>query len=167
MGRLLVPSYEAVRDTREHEGYGWIFEAEPPTKHPPLCKGMISEKLDTGDYSVKGMEDLLSIERKQDFSEMWTAFFSKGRFEQEIERMTPIKYKFVLVETILGTDLLNLSPASCRRTIPGKVVLDWIIKIQMEYNVPIMFVGECGQATARYIMRNTVLREKDRWDALQ
>ena len=50
------PSYLVVKDTREQEGY---FFNEFNT-----CKGMVERKLDTGDYTIDGLEDKICIERK-------------------------------------------------------------------------------------------------------
>ena len=51
-----APKYTVIRDTREQEGYYFSEYG--------LCEGMIDQKLDTGDYSIQGMEDKVCIERK-------------------------------------------------------------------------------------------------------
>jgi len=45
----VAPPFTVIKDTREQDGY---FFSEFNT-----CAGMIDQKLDTGDYSILGMED--------------------------------------------------------------------------------------------------------------
>ena len=52
--------FTIIKDTREQDGY--TFESSSSRYH--TCNGMISRKLDTGDYSIEGLEDKLCIERK-------------------------------------------------------------------------------------------------------
>tara|TARA_A100001201_G_scaffold55330_2_gene53808 strand:- start:445 stop:906 length:462 start_codon:yes stop_codon:yes gene_type:complete len=54
-------------------------------------------KLDTGDYSVKGLEDILCIERKQNTAEFAKNIIEK-RYDDWTERMSKYKYKFLLLE---------------------------------------------------------------------
>ena len=49
-------NFKVIKDTREQEGY---YFSEYGT-----CLGMVERKLDTGDYSIEGLEDLICIERK-------------------------------------------------------------------------------------------------------
>ena len=52
MNKFLV-----IKDTRERDG--WYF------KESNYCQGMVDKKLDTGDYSVEGLEDVLCIKKRQ------------------------------------------------------------------------------------------------------
>ena len=58
-------------------------------------------KLDTGDYSVKGLEDILCIERKQNTSEFAKNIIEK-RYDDWTERMS--KYKYCLLYTSDAAD---------------------------------------------------------------
>ena len=44
--------FTIIKDTREQEGYTF----EPSSSRYHTCKGMVSRKLDTGDYSKEGLE---------------------------------------------------------------------------------------------------------------
>ena len=46
------PSYTVVKDSREQDGY--TFNRYTSRYHE--CKGMVVRKLDTGDYSIEGLE---------------------------------------------------------------------------------------------------------------
>jgi len=165
MPRLVLPSYTVVRDTREHEGFGWFFEKQPNTKKPPRCNGTIEQKLDTGDYSIIGYEDLVCIERKDDYGELWVNYSSRSTFEDEMERMTKFKYKYILIESILTKDHFDLSPAQFTKSVPGKSLISWLIGLSLKYNVHIIPVGSCGKQYAELIFKNIIKMEKDRWVA--
>ena len=61
-----APAYTVIKDTREQDGY--TFERFESRYH--ACAGMVVQKLDTGDYSLVGLEDKLCIERKGRISEL-------------------------------------------------------------------------------------------------
>lgn len=79
-----------IRDTREKVGY-WDFSFYGHEQK--------ISKLDTGDYSLVGFEDVLCIERKKSTSEIATNIGKdKKRFEAELERMKTFKYKYLILE---------------------------------------------------------------------
>ncbi len=163
MPRIVLPSYMVIRDTREKEGFGWTFPKQAETKKPPRCNGTIIQKLDTGDYSIIGYEHLLCIERKDDFSELWTNYSNRSVFEDEMQRMTKFKYRYILIETGLSKDHFDLSPCNFTKSVPGRAVISWIIQLSLEYNVHIIPVGECGISYTSLIFQNVVRMEKDKW----
>ena len=75
-----------------------------------------SRKLDTGDYSVEGFENILCIERKYSISEFVNNMGEK-RFKDVLERMQPYQYSFIIMEFNFN-DILNFPIGS---TIPKKV----------------------------------------------
>ena len=58
--------FTIIKDTREKQGY--TFQPSKTQYH--VCKGMVSRKLDTGDYSLEGLEDKICIERKASVVEL-------------------------------------------------------------------------------------------------
>jgi hypothetical protein len=163
MPRMILPSYTVIRDTREKEGFGWEFKQHKPERRPPRCDGMIEQTLKTGDYSLVGYEDLLVIERKDNYSELWVNYGKRDLFEEEMERMRNIKYKYVLIETQLTTDIFNLSPPQFTRGVPGKALVNWLSDLSVKYGVPIIPVGSCGKQYAQSIFESVIRTEKDRW----
>lgn len=78
-----------IKDTREQNGFDLEFYGF----------NVINRKLDTGDYSIEGMEDILCIERKASTGEIAMNFGKEvKRFNAEIERMKSIKYKYLICE---------------------------------------------------------------------
>ena len=84
--------FNIIIDTREQQA--WEFP-----RHSTANK-----KLDTGDYSLGGLEDILCIERKKSVSEIASNITEK-RFEDVLERMTKYKYTYMIFEFSL-TDVL-------------------------------------------------------------
>ena len=59
-----MSKFTVIRDTREKKGHGWWFDE---SSH---CTGTEVKKLDVGDYSIKGREEIVCIERKESVSEI-------------------------------------------------------------------------------------------------
>ena len=99
---------------------------------------MVSRKLDTGDYSIEGLEDKLCIERKASVVEFANNVgHDQVRFLKEIERMKHCPYKFMIFEFSLS-DLMNFPEGS---SIPEsdwgklKVTNKFMLKMIMEFQL--------------------------------
>ena len=136
-----APSYTVIRDTREQEGY---YFSEFNT-----CAGMVDHKLDTGDYSIDGLEDKICIERKGCVEELAQNLGSKKQtFLKEIERMQSFPHKFIVLEFSLE-DLIKFpketripikNKASVKIT--GKYMLKCLIEFELYNNVHVIFCGD-------------------------
>ena len=78
-------NFTIIVDTREQQP--WIFDNYAKAH----------KKLDTGDYSVEGLEHLLTIERKKSSSEFATNIV-ESRFKDVVMRLSQFKYSFLLLE---------------------------------------------------------------------
>jgi DNA excision repair protein ERCC-4 len=76
-----------VQDTREQNGYGPLFQ----TPH-------VVGTLTAGDYSVLGLEELISIERKSFQDLLGSLTGGRERFESEMKRARHFHRFFILVE---------------------------------------------------------------------
>jgi ERCC4-type nuclease len=106
----------------------------------------VSKKLDTGDYSIQGYEDVLSIERKATVSELCQNIID-DRFWREIERLSAFPEKCLVCEFGLH-DILRYPKGSGipRRRwkyirIKPKFILSSLYKIENEYGIPVYFCG--------------------------
>lgn len=125
-------TFNIVVDTREQKP--WAFSS---------CN-TVKKKLDTGDYSIEGLESLLCIERKNSVSEIANNI-SESRFKDEIERMGNYLYKFILLEFSLQ-DVLNYPRGS---SVPprlwGKIkirppyILKFLTELQTKHNIHVIF----------------------------
>lgn len=135
-----APQFIVIKDTREQDGY--YFKAFN------TCDGMIEHKLDTGDYTIQGLEDKICIERKGCVEELAVNLGQKKHaFLDEIERMKVFPHKFLILEFSLE-DLLKF-PEETRIPVKNKASLKitgkYMIKCLMEFalynNVQILFCG--------------------------
>jgi len=150
---MALPEITIIRDTREQQG--WIFEPEEKKPGKIRVLGTETATLDAADYSVKGYEDLIRIERKNGFGELFCNMSPKAhkeRFEREMEKLRHIPYKYIIVETVLSDDALCLSVPQMFRGPPSSAVLKWLFELQMEYGIVPVFAGDAGQRTARYLI---------------
>jgi len=110
-----------------------------------------SHKLDTGDYSVRGLEDYLCIERKKSVSELASNITEK-RFTNELERMAEFPHKFLILEF----DYRHIEdfPEGCH--LPKKVkrkikvtsnfIMRRLSEIQMTYDIHVIPCGNVNYA---------------------
>lgn len=154
MAYKIAPLFTVVKDTREQDGY--FFKEYSP------CAGMVQEKLDTGDYSIKGLEDKLCIERKGCVEELAMNLGSKKyAFLNEIERMAIIPHKFIVLE-FSAEDLIKFpeetripikNKASVKIT--GKYMLKCLVEFQIYNNVHVLF---CGNKLNAFITVSSILK---------
>jgi len=163
MGRIVLPEYLVLRDTREKIGHGFEFKASKPERRPPRCLGMETVTLKTGDYSIKGGEHLVCVERKADYSELFINYGKRELFEQEMERMSKIKYKYVLIESPLTNDHFSLTPPQFQKNMPGRAMLSWLVQLSLEFDIHFIPVGQSGKGYSQMIFEEVIRREKSLW----
>lgn len=130
-----APQFEAIADTREQR---------PLEFDSPYISNVVTKKLDTGDYSIVGLEDVLCIERKGSLVEFYRNATQK-RFDDELERMRAYKYKFLVLEFSLTEvdgipftlGLKKEQRDQCR--VSSKYIMKRITDIQVDYGVNIIF----------------------------
>jgi len=90
---VLPPGFVLIIDSREQEPY-FIKNGKPILGIP-----MIRAKLGAGDYSVKGFEDSISIERKGLTDFLNCISNDRDRFENELTRLLPYEWKGLVIES--------------------------------------------------------------------
>lgn len=133
-----------IVDTREQEPYEFRESAN--------CAGCESIKLDSGDYGLKGLPNLITIERKKSVEELCGNFgANRERFERELERMKPVKFKYIVVEdywsSIFKPHFSNMPP---------NVIFESIFALELKYNIHFIFAGT--RSMAHNIVRSLLLR---------
>ena len=97
---------------------GYNFKTIKPD--PPLT---IRAHLKTGDYSIKGLEDKITVERKTLVDLFGSTGNERKRFEREMERLSTFDYAAIVVESDIRTWFINppgrskMNPRSVFRTI--------------------------------------------------
>jgi hypothetical protein len=151
--------YTVIQDTREQEG--WFFTPYD------RCDGMEIGTLQTGDYTLKGYEEVVCVERKASPSEIANNLGKKKQaFYNEIERMRDFPFRYIILE-FSASDLINyplsLLDENDRETwekyrlgecplpsykrfqvvkqtkITGKYLLKALLEIGIKYEVQILF----------------------------
>ena len=137
---------DIIVDTREQIPWEWDdFLKDDKYYTSTSTRGTLK----TGDYTLRGLENILTIERKRSSAEV-AQNIMEPRFEKEFERLANYKYKFVICEFELR-DVLNYPIGSGipQRVwgsikISGKYILKCITDLELKYGVPFKFAGDFG-----------------------
>jgi len=135
----MIDYYTIIIDTREQQP--WTFDNHITA----------NQKLDTGDYSIQGLEHLLAIERKKSVAEIANNI-SEKRFVDVLERLSKIPYKFILLEFSLD-DVYNFPMGSDipkklwpKLKISPKYLLKYLTEIQLNYGIHVIYCGDKSNA---------------------
>lgn len=132
-------NFHIIIDTREQ--HPWSFDH---------MEKSIS-KLDTGDYSLKGLENLFCIERKGSVSEFANNITEK-RFKDVVERMNKIPHAFLLFEFSFEDVLIYPVGSNVPKRmwdklkISPKFILKHIVELQIKNNIKVVFCGDASNA---------------------
>lgn len=127
-------NFTIIVDTREQKP--WVF-----SDHATAV-----QKLDTGDYSVQGLEHLLCIERKRNVSEIANNI-TESRFKDVLSRMSKYRFPFILLEfdlqQVLDFPIGSDIPKSVwpKIKISPKYILKCIMEMSLLYNIYVIFCG--------------------------
>ena len=149
---MALPNYIICIDSREQKP--WMFDPEEKKSGKTRILGSEIIALDAADYAIKGAEDLVRIERKAGFCELFgnmTPKDHKIRFENEMEKLRKVKHKYIVIEDSVSNDILGLSIPQSFKSPPLSVVYRWLFELQMEYGIVPIFAGNAGKRTARNI----------------
>lgn len=136
--------FDIIVDTRE--------------QHPLSFSGanignIIRRKLDTGDYSLDGLEDRLCIERKSNVAEFYQNVTQK-RFWEEMERVKSYPHRFLLFEFSVSDVEMFPYGSGLPKSITSKLkispayLMKCIAKLQVSYNIHIIFAGSKDNASS-------------------
>lgn len=107
----------------------------------------IRRKLDTGDYSLDGFEDRISVERKSIPDLMGCIGKGRDRFERELERILLIPTRAVVVEGNWIDIELGKYPGRVNSNAAIGSILGWISR-----GIPFIFAGNRTRAS-EYVAR--------------
>lgn len=146
-----INDFTIIVDTREQTP--WEFE------HYATA----SQKLDTGDYSIQGLEHLFAIERKKSVSEIANNV-TEPRFKDVLERLQKFQHKFILLEftlnNVLDYPVGSTVPKRMWNTIKisSKYILKYLTEINIKYGIHTIYCGnrENAEEVALCIMKRMV-----------
>ena len=93
--------------------------------------------LETGDYSLAGLEHLVAIERKSIDDLVQCLTTSRARFERELVRLRPYQLKAVIVESTLQ----DVARGRYRSRMEPQAALQSVIAFQVRHCVPFVWAG--------------------------
>lgn len=129
---VICPFIVAV-DTREQAPYHFQdLEADADKGYRPLIVRDQRMTLRTGDYSIVGLQDNVTIERKSLEDAYGTFGSGRERFERELERMAEMDFAAVVIEAS-WSHLIGRPPKRSR--LQPKTVYRSIIAWQQRYGV--------------------------------
>jgi len=113
----------------------------------------VVKKLDTGDYSIVGLEDILTVERKKSVLEI-AANMTQKRFKDAISRVADMKYKILVCEfdyhEMVHFPYVNSVPVHLRRKmrkVSAKWMLSFMLDITIKYEIPVFYAGNSKYAS--------------------
>lgn len=146
----LTPAHvTAIVDSRE----------QTPLDLSPLR--MVTAKLNTGDYSVRGLEYLVSIERKSLNDLLICIGKERTRFENQLGRLRNFETRAVVVECT-WSDLE-------RGQWPSRVTVESAVGSVLAWNsrgIPFLFCGDHA-ATGRAVAKILHVAARKRWRELR
>jgi DNA excision repair protein ERCC-4 len=166
-GAFRLPALRSLGELADREP---VIVIDTREQDPLIFERLASVRgtLTTGDYSVAGLEQSFSIERKT-VSDLVACCMGENRqrFERELHRLRGFRFKRLLVvgseaEILAGRYHSNIKPTA---------VLATVYAFEMRYDLPVVFVPT-AQAGARlverwafYFARETVSTVNDLWRA--
>lgn len=150
--------YLVIRDSREKVGHGWWFSESE------ACRGTEVKALKTGDYTIAGHEDRITIDRKGCVSE-FAANLLEERFERELQRMADFELAVVLLEFDfeeflawpVGSDIPKARQK--RMKLNGRVLLAKFWDLKRKYpHVEFLFAGASGKQAAASLFKRVATK---------
>jgi hypothetical protein len=145
----------------QREKLPWVFNCEEEIKkgYKTHIIGSESVLLDAADYTIKGYEDLIAVERKAGFCELFgnlTPVAHKDRFEREMVKLAKVRFKYLIVESSLSLDIMGMSLQNFKYPLPVSRIISWIYDLQRDYGIVPIFAGNAGQKMCRKLFEDTI-----------
>jgi ERCC4-type nuclease len=122
-----------------------IIAIDSKEKKPYKFNNSQITHIKTGDYSIIGLEDKITIERKTKIDAYGTIGGNRSRFIKELERMSKFQYAAIVIECSL-TDFL-IQPV--RSKLLPKSAINSLIAWSIRYGVHVWFA--CGRVHGRIL----------------
>lgn len=126
---ITVPRPTVVIDAAEHMGYTF-------KRFTNWFSGTIRRRLPTGDYTLLGMEDEITVERKTLPDLVNSIIQERGTFISRCERLSSFRKKCFVIEGTLG----SLKTPYTESQAHPNAVLGSIIAAQERWDIPVYFL---------------------------
>ncbi len=108
--------------------------------------------LDTGDYSVRGLEHVIAVERKSLPDLLACVGRERDRFKRELQRMRAYRFRLLIVEA----DAATLERGQWRSEVTSAMVLGSLAAWTGQYGLPVWLAGNhdaAGRFVERYLFQ--------------
>ena len=128
--------------------------------------------LEAGDYSIVGMEQVVSVERKSLGDWYGCLTGGRDRFENSLHRLAAYRYPLVVVEANMS-DLLKpytyvgSGGVQCQSQLPPLVGQNSLLSWQARFRIPLMLCGERSAASRMTLQHLDLVWRLEREDAKQ
>lgn len=96
----VIAPFLVLIDTREQAPFSFRgFRTDARQGHRPLVVPIALAALPSGDYSLEGCEERITIERKSAADAYQTFCHERTRFERELERLSDLEFAAVVIES--------------------------------------------------------------------
>jgi DNA excision repair protein ERCC-4 len=135
----IVAPFTVLIDQREQAPFGFTnIQSDAASGAHPLSIPTRSELLATGDYTIEGYADRLTVERKSVADFVGTLTAGRERFEAELERAAGMQGAFVVCEGEWSDVLEHVNQREALkqgngRTVNPKTLTNSVIAWQMRY----------------------------------
>lgn len=107
----IICPFTVIADSREQSPWHFTgFKADAAQNYKPLIVPVEVAGLKSGDYSLKGFEDRVGIERKSLADAYSTFSQGRDRFERELERLQEMEFAAVVIEASWPAVLFSPPP---------------------------------------------------------
>lgn len=129
-----------VQDSREQEPFVFDLPVEVGT-------------LATGDYSIRGLESLISVERKSLADLLACCGHGRDRFRRELQRLRAYKFRLLIIESTPD----EIDGGQWRSTLKPSHVWGSLASWTARYGLPVHLGGsheQCGRFCERFLIQS-------------
>ncbi len=109
-------------------------------------------RLKVGDYSIKGLEHKVAIEKKSGIIELISNLSSKDRprFKKFLHKLSEYDTKCIVIEDSFSN--IELAFRICKKTHLNPVsIYYWLSVITIKYQIPVLFIGNNKQQREEFL----------------
>ena len=111
---------------------------------PYRFKDSIVKGLEAGDYSIEGLEDRITVERKTKQDAYASLGRGRARFERELKRLSKYDYPVIVIES----DLASFLEAPAFTMLNPRAAINSLISWSVKYGVHVFFASDRRYAKA-------------------
>ena len=130
-----IPKPIVLVDTREQQPFP-LFD-----NHPNWIGGERRATMKTGDYTVEGMESLLSLERKNLADIVACTVANRERFIANCVRLAKFRWKAILIEASYGDLKCDCQEFGVESQVHPNAVVGTLDAIEAKFGIPIIYTS--------------------------